>query len=71
MDADHTYLTTKQVAERLGRSVRTVDRMIKSGVIPRVYMNKRWYISSDVVEAIRRIGRPSADLGRREVSSGA
>lgn len=30
----HTYLTTKQVAERLGKSVATVKRMAADGRLP-------------------------------------
>lgn len=50
MDADR--ITRGEAAEILGRSPRTVSRLVDNGTIPRIYEAYRAYLSREVVEAV-------------------
>jgi hypothetical protein len=61
------FLTKKQLAERLGRSIRTVDAMIQDDLIRGVTIGRRkYYYAEYVLEMLRERARPSSDLGERE-----
>jgi excisionase family DNA binding protein len=53
-------LTTKEVAQRLGVSVRRVQALIRAKRLPAVKHGRDWSIPEDAVEALteRRPGRP-------------
>jgi len=54
------------VAKRIGRSIRTVDGLIKSGAIAGVMIGQRRYFKSEVVRDFlrKRDGRPKGGLWR-------
>jgi helix-turn-helix protein len=54
------WLTPAQVGEMLGISKQRVSQLIKSGRLPTITIDKKYYVSPADVESLkdRRIGRP-------------
>lgn len=56
-------LQRSEVAETLGVSRRTLDRLTKAGKLPVVYIDRRpRYLAEDVIEFVESRRKPSRDL---------
>ena len=64
-------LNTRRAAEKLGVAPRVVWELARSGVIPAIRINRRYYIRESTVRALQqtwfRGDSPERERGRREV----